>query len=163
MPRSSTLSSRSGHQRFVAWLLACLIPLQGIAAGVIGAAGPLHVHRATAASELVLTDFRRASAQSTAPSIVHVASAFGHFHAGGKPLRHPHSRADRSVVAAPGEAQAGAADESTLSPTLLVLVAPIPHVPVWAATTQREAFVARPSWRSLTHDPEPFERPPRAV
>ena len=148
----------------IVWVLACLLPLQGTAAGVITVIGPAHTHKTVPAAHLVLTDFRRLPLRAIAPP-THVATAFGHFHGADTPLRHHHPRSDASVVRI-GDAglQPGAdADELSISPTLAAFVALLPSPARWPAAALPHAFTVPVAWPSLTDDPEPLERPPRAL
>lgn len=147
----------------MACLLACLVPLQGLAASMFATIGPAHSHKVMAAT-IVLEDFRRAPAQLTAPP-THVATAFGHFHSGGSPLRHHHARGDGSVVLADSEAlqSNGDGDDLSISPTLAMFVALLPSALVWLPTTADAVAASRTSWAPQTHHPALPERPPRAL
>ena len=143
-------------------LLACLVSLQGLAAGVIATVGPAHTHKAMAIS-LVLEDFRRATVSVSALP-THVATAFGHFHDVDTPRRHHHAHGDASVVLADGAALQGAGDveDASISPSLAVFVAllpsamtPLPAVPDASAATHAP-------WAPQTHCPALPDRPPRA-
>ena len=146
------------------WLLACLVAMQGTVAGAITVLGPAHFHRAASNASLLLNDFRRVPLQ-IAPRATHSATAFGHFHGADTPLRHFHPRTDVSVVPIGdgGVQEPSDADEMSISPTLSVFVALLPTALAWLAPAARNALASRDPWPSLTHDPEPLERPPRPL
>jgi hypothetical protein len=150
-------------RRLVACLLACLVPLQGLAAGMIAAIGPAHSHKIVATA-IVLEDFRRAPSQLAAPP-THVATAFGHFHAGETSQRHHHARGDASVVLADGEAlpSSGDGDDLSISPTLAMFVALLPSGLAWLPATLDAVAASRAPWVPETHHPALPERPPRAL
>ncbi|MEO8525652.1 MAG: hypothetical protein ABI460_13090 [Caldimonas sp.] len=145
----------------MACLLACLVPLHGLAAGMIAAIGPAHSHKAMAS--IVLEDFRRAPAQITVLP-THVATAFGHFHAAGSSQRHHHARGDASVVLADGEAlqSSGDGDDLGISPTLAMFVALLPSGIAWSPATLDAVAASHAPWVPETHHPALPERPPRA-
>ena len=153
-------STRVALRRCVIWWLAAFVPLQGMAATALTTLGPAHVHAAVTGAPLELGDFRRAAARPAARP-THLDTVFGHFHGVGTPLRHPHARGDASVVLVPQ--QAGDADEPSISPTLAVFVALLPSAALWSAPRSRGEAASRPLWAPRTHDPEPFERPPRVA
>jgi hypothetical protein len=159
--RLDNLRLRRRATHLVAWLLMALLPLEGMAAGALGARGPLHSHRVDSRN-IVLEDFRRAS---LAPCPVHVATAFGHFHSAAAPLRHFHRLDDGSVVSLDdgglgqaGDAGSAAADHAASALDGLPAAAATWQIP--AADRVRACHVA---WPSLTFEPEPFERPPRTT
>ncbi len=156
-PAASTLKHRA-----LLWVLACLIPLQGMAASVLATLGPAHVHRAANLAPPELEDFRRAPLHP-ALRLTHVDSMFGHFHSDAAPLRHHHAGRDATVVLVGDDAaqQVAGADESNLSPALGALVTMIPSVVAWLAPAPTSVRACGDAWASLTNDPEPFERPPR--
>jgi hypothetical protein len=143
------------------WLMA-LLPLQGMAACALATRGPLHTHGG--GPLLVLEDFRRAPAPP-ASHPVHVATAFGHFHGPGTPLRHYHRFDDTSVVAADdgGLGQAGDADPSMPDHGCAALDGLLPTSPGWLAPTLAWTRAFHTAWAWLTFEPEPIERPPRAA
>ncbi len=147
----------------MACLLACLVPLQGLAAGVIAAVGPAHTHQPMVTS-LVLEDFRRAPASvSTLPT--HIATALGHFHGADAPLRHHHARGEGSVVLADSAALQGAGDggDVSISPSLAVFVALLPSAMASLPAAPDAAAAAHAPWAAQTHCPALPERPPRAL
>jgi len=149
-------------RRFLVWLLACLVPLQAMAAGVIAAAGPSHHHVPVTAARLVLDDFRRAPIRLMAVE-AHVATAFGHFHGGASPERHHHAAGDATVMLDGGDLpQAGDGDGISVSPSLGVFVGLISAPPGWQATALRARPASYPGWTPQTHHPDLLERPPRA-
>jgi hypothetical protein len=143
-------------------LLACLVSMQGLAAGVIAAVGPSHTHKPMATS-LVLEDFRRAPVSvSTLPT--HVATAFGHVHDADTPRRHHHSHGDASVVLADGAAlqAAGDSEDAGISPSLYVFVALLPSAMTPLPAAPHAATAAHAPWTPQMHCPALPERPPRA-
>ncbi|MCE9660881.1 MAG: hypothetical protein K8R60_20325 [Burkholderiales bacterium] len=155
------LSLSPASRRFLVWLLACLVPLQALAAGVLAATGPAHTHLPAASARLVLDDLRRAPVRRLAVE-THVASAFGHLH-GGDAARHHHAASDASVVIdAAGLVQAGDGDDMSTSPSLGVFVGLISAPPGWLAQATTEPPAAHARWTPQTHHPALPERPPRA-
>lgn len=171
VPAAATLllSPRFRFRRRAAavfWLLIVAIGLQGLAAGVLGTLGPRHVHRSgnepTEAG--VLVDFRRGPGDITArPAPTHVATAFGHFHAEGRPLRHHHAAGDASVVSLDGPMADNLADEAGLHAVAAVFVALLPSGTSWHPERTRESFAAKALWPLLTHVSQPPRRPPRTT
>jgi hypothetical protein len=139
----------------VMWMIALVLPLQGVAVAAFGAMGPAHVHAAPKAA-LVLEDFRRW--KPTAVGKEHVYTALGHFHASAAPQRHHHAADDGSVVRIGTEAQD--ADEAPGAGALSVL-ALIPCVARWAPPRQRDELEASPRWAPHSGFIEPLDRPPR--
>lgn len=168
MPRTAFPAFSPFGRRLVACLLAGLVSLQGLAAGMIAAVGPAHTHKpvatahSTVATALVLEDFRRAPSQVWAPP-VHVATAYGHFHATQAALRHHHARGDASVVLADGEAwQSNSDDEDlSISPTLALFVALLPSAMAPLLDAPAGTAASHAPWAPQTHHPALPERPPR--
>jgi hypothetical protein len=143
------------------WLLACLVPLQALAAGVIGATGPAHTHLPAAGTRLVLDDLRRAPLRRVVTE-THVAGAFGHFHSGGAAERHHHAPGDLTVVIDGADLlHAGDADDIGASPSLGVFVGLISLPPGWLVASTPEPPAAHARWTPQTHHPALPERPPR--
>jgi hypothetical protein len=153
-------------RRLGLWLLACLIPLQGMAAAVVTTIGTQHSHKVVVEEKLELSDFRR-GVSNLAPRAAqaHAALGLGHFHAADKPLRHFHPRSDTSVVRVDGGGFEGAADgdDLSISPAIGAFVAILPCAAAWPAPSSRSALASHDPWRPRTHEPTPFERPPRAA
>ncbi len=163
MHRASPFAFSPYTRRLVACVLACLVPLQGLAAAMVAAVGPAHTHKPIA-TKLVLEDFRRAPASvSTLPT--HVATALGHFHGSDTPLRHHHARGDAGVVLADGAAlqSAGDGDDVSISPSLAVFVALLPSAMAALPAAPDSAAAAHAPWAPQTHCPALPERPPRAL
>ena len=137
------------------WLLALVLPLQGTAAAVFAAIGPLHGHRVASATP-VLQDFRRWT--PTPQREMHVVAALGHFHTVDTPQRHHHARGDASVV--PTAVDVGDDDEAAGASAVAVL-APIPDVVDWLPAALASADASRPPWPPLTGFVLPLDRPPR--
>ena len=151
-------------------LLAALVPLQGLAAGMIAAVGPAHTLKSVAtaqtplATALLLGDFRRAPVHIEAPS-THVATAFGHFHATQGPLRHHHACGDVSVVLADGNAlqSNGDGEDLSISPTLALFVALIPSAMAPLPAAPDATTASHAPWAPQTHHPALPEHPPRVA
>ncbi len=149
-------------RRFLVWLLACLVPLQALAAGFLAANGPAHTHLPAASARHVLDDLRRAPVRRLTVE-THAASAFGHFHGGGDAERHHHAAGDPSVVLDGADLlQAGDTDDMSASPSLGVFAGLIPASPGRLDPTTPEPPAAHARWTPQTHDPALPERPPRA-
>ena len=69
------LISRSVHH-LLAWLLALVLPLQGMAVGVFTAMGPAHIHE-PADAHWVLTDFRRWKPSPVSEGVIEPLSRVG--------------------------------------------------------------------------------------
>ena len=158
----------SGHcagplaRHLAACMLALLVSLQGITAGVVTTLGPAHAHRASAAV-LVLEDVRRSRPPATSPQ-THVAGALGHFHGADSAQRHRHDRRDASVVPTDaGSAPAENFEELGVSPTLAMFVALMTTPPVWLESALGEAPARGAEWHALANHPKPPKRPPRGV
>jgi hypothetical protein len=150
--------------RIVAGALALLVALHGSAAAALSARGPLHTHAvARASSIVVLDDVRRGQAHAES-AIDPAVLRHGHTH-GATALRHHHALGDGSVVLADGEAalHAGDGDDAGCGATLAALVALLPSVVVWPPNGARDTTASRLAWVPQTHQPEPFERPPRSA
>ena len=146
------------------WLLAALVFAQSAGASVLATLGPAHAHKARPeVSGLESFDLRRAPAKA-ASGRTHVLTAFGHFHSDGQRDRHHHRGDDDSVVLLDSATslQADVASDATLAAALAGIgmlpasmggIAPVePAAPGWLT-----------AWPSLTHNPEPLEKPPRPV
>ncbi len=140
------------------WLLALVLPLQGAALGVFAAKGPAHLHRAAAATPLVLEDLRRW--KPTIAVTPRVAAPFGHVHAGNVARRHHHARNDGSVISAADET--ADADEAlgASAPSVLAL---IPVACAWGSPERVAAARAPSSGALQTRCVSPLDRPPRAT
>lgn len=141
-----------------------LIPLQGLAAVVTAAQGPLHTHR-PARVHLVLDDLRRSVPIGLSSSRTLDVSSPGHVHGIG--ARHHHARGDASVERSGRAGMASTNPEPdddvgalAASAAFLALL-PGTTGPVDSAAGHVAA--SRNGWPPLTHDPRPFERPPRAA
>jgi len=146
----------------VVWLLACLVPLQALAAGVIAVAGPAHSHRPAASVGLVLDDFRRAPAGLTRGE-THAAGPLGHFHGVDSAERHHHAAGDPTVVIDPADQlRHGDSDDPGFSPSLALFVGLVSAPPSWPAAAAPARPIAPARWSPRTHHPALPERPPRA-
>ncbi|HEV7913865.1 MAG TPA: hypothetical protein VGP22_08865 [Albitalea sp.] len=123
----------------LSWLLAVLLPAQGIVATVLLAMGPSHVHPPPAAT-------------------AHVLSAFGHFDVA---QRHHHGFGDAGVVHRDDAALA--AEQHPISPSLAAFVALPQPSAAEPAVAPRGVWVPHRSWAWRTHDPGVAERPPSAA
>jgi len=143
-------------RQVLAWLLIGLMPLQGLAAGVLGAMGTLHVHRATAEPVvLALTDFRRETPLA-AEVEQHVFSVLGHVHRHGVAERHHHADRDASVVP-----QGDGAGDWTPSPALAAWVALPVQSMSWVGLDGAPLHGRHTAWTPGVHHPSVLERPPR--
>ena len=156
-----TLTRRSVHH-LLAWVLALVLPLQGMAVGVFTVMGPAHIHEPADAS-WVLTDFRRWK-----PSPVRETEVFaflGHSHRAASPQRHYHAYDDRSVVRTgdDGPLNSPDADEGPSASALLASVlALLPTFTGWGSPQERVSALAwRALWTPLTGFSEPLDRPPK--
>ncbi|MEO5883221.1 MAG: hypothetical protein ABIQ06_12460 [Caldimonas sp.] len=149
--------------RTLVWLLACLLPLQGLAAGAIAVAGPTHTHLPALSTRIVLDDFRRAPVRHFGGER-HVASTLGHFHDSDPAERHHHAADDPTVVIdATDLLQTGDADDSGFSPSLAVFVGLVSELPTWSSAAAPAPPNAHPRWSPQTHHPAFPERPPRGA
>ena len=163
MHRAATFAFSRSVRQVLIRLLACLIPLHGLTAGVIATVGPAHTHQSSG-STLVLQDFRRAPVPtSTLPT--HIATAFGHFHGSDTPLHHHHAHGDASVVFADGAALQGAGDgeDGSVSPGLAFFFALLSSPMTSLPDAPDASAAAHAPWAPLTHCPALPERPPRAL
>ena len=149
-------------RRLTLWLLAAVMVAQAVGASVLATVGPVHSHKASVRSvALEYFDLRRApSPIASRPS--HVLTAFGHFHGDRQPHRHYHRADDDSVVMldAGGSPQGDEAREATCA-AALAAVALLPSPLAGFARDDAPAPRTGATWPSLTHDPEPLEKPPR--
>ena len=133
--------------------------MQGVAAGIAAALGPAHVHQ-QANRPLLLEDFRRVAATVAPPA--HVATAFGHFHGKATPIRHHHAAGDASVVLVDDPLRAWAdAESASAGSSLALFSAVLPTTLAWVGQAPAGSPACCAAWPSLTHDPQPLERPPR--
>ena len=145
------------------WLLAVVLPLQGMAVVVFSALGPAHFHKQTQAA-IVLTDFRRST-----PSAVREANLFaflGHSHGPATVQRHYHAFDDASVVALDADAagNSSSVDEGLSAGTLLAAFWALrPDIVSWGPSQASNALASRPFWASMTVVVEPLERPPKTA
>lgn len=147
-----------------AWLLAVLVPLQGLAVTLIQVRGPGHTHVVVPA-RIVLVDFRRDIGPSprTQDPLEGIADAW-HGHSHGTAQFHHHAFDDRSVVYADGERFGGAIDHDDgtgldAAPAFLPLPSALPS---WAAACLRQADISGPLWTPTAAGSARLERPPRA-
>lgn len=165
MLRSATFDFTTRTLRLIAFGLALLVALQGIAAVALSARGSLHSHAAAAAPTIVgLDDVRRGPRHGTS-AIDAAVLRHGHAHGRSTSLRHPHAPGDDSVVLADGEAalHAGDVDDGSSGPSLGAFLAIVPRVVAWLARGAGDVAVSRLAWVPQTHHPELFERPPRSA
>ena len=147
----------------VVWLVACLLPVQGMTSGLLAVLGPQHLHRAGHEAR-VLDDFRRMPVDALARR-TQAAGGMTRMHSHDGWQRHHHRHDDASVVKAGGMADtvAGDADDAGFSPALGAFVALLGAAHAWLPPASAEAFVSGPGWPLLTHLPSPLERPPRSA
>lgn len=151
--RSKSLTDRAGalaRRRIVVWLLALVLPLQGLAATLVQVRGPAHVH-ARSEARTVLVDFRRP------PSLAHV-------HAHGV-AHHHHGADDASVTFVDGDrfGDAQPHDAGTAGDAAGAFL-PLPAEAVrWLGAAIGHLRRAGPAWTPTTTDPTRLERPPRSA
>lgn len=164
-------------RRFVACLLALLVPLQGAAAGVVQASGPLHRHLADERT-LVLEDVRRV-ALDVAVVRGHRHDAAGHPHRDANSARgdaadrheiaqrHHHLLDDGATgavvrVADPWRAAADGDAEAMIRFANSGFVALLASAGPLIASPGDRRYAPPPAETVATTDPDPLERPPRS-
>jgi hypothetical protein len=156
-----TFRMKRAARRFISLVLMAILPLQGMSACALSARGPLHTHTAKGPS-VVLEDFRRAPAPGSIRP-VHIATALGHFHAAGTPLRHYHRFDDASVVAVDDGGLNQSGDSGGLSAGHAA--GTIDGMPAaglsWLPDSGAPMRATHIAWTCMTFEPEPLERPPR--
>jgi hypothetical protein len=155
----------------VLWLLAGVLPLQGMTAAAFTMLGPAHTHEAaTQAQPLRLVDFRRHVA-GIAPhshalehAAMHETATSGHAHASAAPQRHWHAHDDAQVLD-PDDASAlqrlDNDDGHGLSASLATVLAWVPSHPAWAAQAASAQRACAALWAPSCGAIERLERPPR--
>lgn len=143
------------------WLLASVLPLQGMAVGIFTALGPSHIHKA-AQSVLVLEDVRRWK-----PSPVRewkLPAALSHSHGSASAQRHYHAFDDVSVVNLGVDSTAngsGVDDGLSAGTSLATIWAFSSEAVAWQPLQSSNALALRPQWTSMSVSVEPPERPPK--
>ena len=176
MTRHPRPAGATSARLLVLWLVACLLPLHGMASGLLTVLGPQHVHQTRPAIR-VLDDVRRSPMagstgrlQGAGPlgsmdthTLTH-ALTLTHGHAHDTLQRHHHRHDDASVVKSSGtvETAAGDADDAVFSPALGAFLALLDQTPAWLPPAGLEAFATGPGWALLTHTPLPLDRPPQS-
>lgn len=161
MPFAPRHAKRTPLRLMLIWLLAFVLPVQGMSVGVAAARGPAHLHRSIDAT-LVLTDFRRMPTHAQAPSPA-LKSWFDHAHAGATPQRHHHARGDASVVRTADDSASVAIEEgASAASSVAAFLALLPALPAWHAQAGTQGLTALPPAPSSTRYPARLERPPRA-
>lgn len=151
----------SAARRVLCVLLALVVTVQGIAAGIAAIMGPKHVHRPLD-RPLVLEDVRRHTGGD------HVqrgglSSWLGHLHAHASKQRHHHSPLDASVLSSAEDAIADAANVDSGAGSVAAFVALMPFVCGWRALHVAQPMACATLWAATSGDPERLERPPRAL
>lgn len=145
------------------WLLAVVIPLQGMVVGVLTALGPAHFHKQAKAA-LVLTDFRR---WTPSPIREPKLSGFsGHSHASASVQRHYHAFDNAGVVHTDvglTENASGVDEGLSASTVLASFLALSPGVVSWNPFQAQGTLASRPFWAPMTVVVEPLDRPPKAA
>jgi hypothetical protein len=144
--------------RALVWLLALLLPMQGVTAAALMAMGPLHVHKHVESAPAHAHARQRASALE--PRTAHILAAFGHVHASAAAERHHHPHADASVVHA-AEHAGPDRDDNRVSPSLASFVALVSQNAEPLPAGGAQPLVEPPAWFALTRYPKGIERPPR--
>jgi hypothetical protein len=148
--------------RVAASVLALFMALHGLAAGFAAARGPAHVHRAPRDAAWGLEDLRR-SVPTASRHPVHVATPFGHVHAGPAVAHHHHAHDDASVVPVADAAATLAADDvagAALNAWVAILAAPGAW---WVPPAQIRDAPMHAAWTPSSHAGAPPERPPRTA
>lgn len=158
--------TRHRLRRLVLWLLACVLPLQGMTAAAFTMLGPAHTHVA-APAPIRLVDFRRqvhGSAQD-GHAHTHVATALGHVHASPEAQRHWHAQGDPSQLVEPDDAAAlqrlNSDDGRSLSASLATVLAWVPADVAWPTGTVSAQRASSALWAPSHGAVERLERPPR--
>ena len=142
------------------WLLALLLPMQAMAAGVFTVMGPAHFHKPSQAP-LVLNDFRR---WHPSPLPQPAAFAFsGHSHGAATQQRHHHARGDASVVRSgqDGPMNSLDADEGpSAAASLASVLAILLEWPAWKPCPSVAPLASHAGWALLTGFDRPPDRPP---
>ena len=143
-------------RRIVLWVLVLMLPLQGMAATLRTALGPLHVHRY---AEVQHVDFSHGTpVRPTDDNQVLVSAAHGHDDAA--PARHHHSHDDASVERLGNDT---ADDGDAAAPAVAPFAALMPSACSWQTSDAAHVYAMCNAWPLLTHVPMAIERPPRAA
>ena len=142
------------------WLLALLLPMQAMAAGVFTVMGPAHFHKPSQAP-LLLNDFRR---WHPSPIPQPQAIAFSaHSHGAAAQQRHHHASGDASVVRSgqDGPMNSPDADEGpTAAASLASVLAMILEWPAWKPFRSVGPLASHADWALRTGFDPPLDRPP---
>ncbi len=167
MRLGSAFDFRPGARRRVTiWLLALILPLQGLSATLVQAHGPAHRHVQTSPG-LVLTDFRRDLGARTEVSPVEqaVVDVFhGHSHAGTK--FHYHALDDTTVVYVDGQGFAGSSghdDGAATEGGLAFFPLPVTGQATVMAGHATHCLASGSLWAPTSVISTPLERPPQAL
>lgn len=150
----------------VLWLLAWVLPLQGMTAAAFTMLGPAHTHTASP-PPLRLVDFRRQVAGTAPDAHAHATAkvAPAHVHASDEPERHVHAHDDPSLVLDADNAatlQRLVGDDSRgLSASLATVLAWVPADPAWALPGPVAQRPRATLWAPSCSEAERLERPPR--
>lgn len=161
VPFNIRILTRRPVRQVLTWLLALVLPLQGMAVGVLTVMGPAHMHK-QADVPMVLTDFRRWK-----PAPVRETGVFallGHSHGSASPQRHYHPFEDASVVRADGDGLVVGSDVDEglgASASVASVLALIRVIVAWGPSQGSSAPASRPFWTSVTGFTEPLDRPPK--
>lgn len=147
-------------RRVLIWLLALLLPMQAMAAGVFTVMGPAHFHKPSDAP-LVLTDFRRWHVTPLRQPPVFTFS--GHSHGAAAQQRHHHASRDASVVRSgqDGPMNRPEVDEGTsAAASLASVLAMILAWLAWEPSRSVGPLASHAGWALLTGFDAPLDRPP---
>ena len=145
------------------WLLAVVVPLQGMAVGIFTALGPSHIHKA-AKSVLVLEDVRRWKPSPVRES--KVRTLWGHSHESASTQRHYHRFDEVSVVnqgidvSANGSSVDDGLSTGSFLASFWVLKS---EAAAWQPLQASNVLASRPSWTSMSVVVEPHDRPPKSA
>lgn len=163
MPQVLSRFATGAARRLLCWLLALVVSMQGVAAGMAAVEGPMHAHRWADRSSL-LEDFRRHLPEDGAQR-GGLRSWLGHLHEHASPQRHHHSPGDASVLRTGDDAlpdsinvDGGTGGSGTLASFLALI--PTPHA--WHDQRVAQSVAAGSLWAATIGFRGRLERPPRA-
>ena len=147
--------------RWAIWLLALVLPLQGLTGLLAQVAGPSHVHQLGAGAPL-LVDFRRAPGPSEDSRVAAARARHGHGHAGDATERHPHHFDDATVRYVDGSrfGDASAHDPGAASDAVAAFLPLWFSSPFWLLSDISHWRRDAPSWNPTAADSVRLDRPP---
>ncbi len=173
MPFASIRSARRSSSLLLMCVLALAlaVSLQGMAAGMLAAKGPAHMHRQAEAllwaqGFTLLSDFRRDDGEGKRPkqSTAIAESAYRDDAISVAPQRHHHPRNDASVLRSEPQRlidAAGGDEGASPAASGAFFLAVLPTALTWPPSAAAQSLPSRPTWPSSTRYPGRLERPPR--